>query len=295
MPVPFDLIDVTHRFAPLVRFHPEEAFFPSSVLWFLQRVALWHVSSAMHARKPSTITQVLAKGKVDSVSLVSQRVGNDYSGGASKGLFYLDIPEDRDRAATCIGHLASAKCYVHVQPASSGKWQLAYLFFYPFNGAIAIDKKITHEGDWEHVRVEVDKSGSNIVRAFFSAHAGGKWQVRYSTTQGNTDGFRCSENTHPIVYSARHSHASYPKSGKQHRPTAILPDDYCGNGIEWRTWEALELLGDKANPPAGQEWLKFNGHWGEYRGSVLGDMVEGPSGPAFKKWWKDNGFDNPAG
>jgi hypothetical protein len=295
MPVPFNLIEVTRRFAPLVRFHSEEAFFPSSVPWFLNRVALWHVSSAMHARKPSTITPVLAKGKVDSMSLVNQRMGNDYSGGKSKGLFYLDIPEDRDRIATCVGQLASAKCYVHVQSTNSGKWQLAYLFLYPFNGAIAIDKKITHEGDWEHVRVEVDKAGSNIIRVLFSAHAGGKWHVRYSTTRGNTDGFRCSEGTHPIVYSARHSHASYQKSGRQHRPSAILPDDYCGNGIEWRTWDTLELLGDKADPPLGQEWLKFNGNWGEYRGSILGGIVEGPTGPAFKKWWKDSGFDNPAG
>jgi len=295
MPVPFDLIEVTRRFAPLVRFHPEEAYFPSSVEWFLKRVRLTHESSPMHAKRPVVITPVLAKGEIDSVKLVSQSVGNDYSGGVSKGTFFLDIPGDSEHTRTCLGHLASAKCYVHVQPASSGRWHLAYLFFYPFNGAIAIDKKITHEGDWEHIKVEVDKSGSNIIRVFFSAHAGGKWHVRYSTAHGNTDGFRCTENTHPIVYSARHSHASYPKSGEQHRPTAILPDDYCGNGIEWRTWGALEHLGDKADPPVGQEWLKFNGRWGEHRGSIYGDIVEGPTGPAFKKWWKDNGFGNPTG
>jgi hypothetical protein len=292
---PVELNRLTRRFAPLVRFHPEEGFFPSSVPWFLKRVALWHVSSPMHAKRPSTITPVLAKGKVDSVSLVDQRVGNDRSGGSSKGLFYLDIPDDSERARTCMGYLPTAKCYVHVQPASSGKWHLAYLFFYPFNGAIAIDKKITHEGDWEHIKIEVDTTGSNIVRVFFSAHAGGQWQTRYSTSQGNTDGFRCSGGTHPIVYSARHSHASYPKSGRQSRPTVILPDDHCGSGIEWRTWEALEILGDKANPPAGQEWLKFNGHWGEYRGSIYGEIVEGPTGPAFKKWWKDNGSGDATG
>lgn len=72
----------------------------------------------------------------------------------------------------------------------------------------------------------------------------------------------------------------------------ILPDDYCGNGTEWRTWDSLEVLGDKANPRPGQEWLKFNGRWGELRGSIWGDIVQGPTGPAFKDWWKENGFDN---
>jgi hypothetical protein len=246
----------------------------------------------MHAKRPVTITPVLAKGKVDSVSLVSQQVGDDRSGGLSKGIFYLDIPNDRDRTSTCIGSLTSAKCYAHVQPAGSGRWHLVYLFCYPFNGAIAIDRSITHEGDWEHIKVEVDKTGRDIIRIFYAAHIGGKWHVRYSTSQGNTDGFRCAEKTHPIVYSARHSHASYPKSGRQHRPTVILPDDYCGRGIEWRCWENLEILGDRVNPLAGQEWLKFNGRWGELRGSIYGDIVQGPTGPAFKRWWKEDGFDD---
>jgi len=289
---PVELDRLTRRFAPLVRFHPEEGYFPSSAEWYLGRVELLHVASLMHAKRPVTITPVLAKGQVNSVTLVSQQVGDDHSGGLSKGMFYLDIPDDRDRTGTCIGNLTSAKCYVHVQPAGSGRWHLAYLFCYPYNGAIAIDRSITHEGDWEHIKVEVDKGGSDIVRVFYAAHTGGKWHVWYSSAQGNTDGFRCAENTHPIVYSARHSHASYPKSGRQVRPTMILPDDYCGNGAEWRCWENLEILGDRANPRAGQEWLKFNGRWGELRGSIYGDILQGPTGPAFKKWWKDNGFDD---
>ena len=287
---PFDLVEVTRRFAPLVRFHPDEAYLPSSAEWYLKRVRLTHESSPMHAKHPVVRTPVLLKGEVDSVSLTNQRVGNDESGGVSKGTFYLDIPDDSDYVRTCLGNLTSATCYVHVQPTSSGRWHLVYLFFYPFNGSIAADKNITHEGDWEHIKVEVDKNGGDIARVFYAAHAGGKWHVRYSTSQGNTDGFRCSEDTHPIVYSARHSHASYPKSGRQERPTAILPDDYCGNGTEWRTWDGLEILGDRANPPAGQEWLKFNGRWGELRGNLYGDMVQGPTGPAFKKWWKESGF-----
>ncbi|MCX6833795.1 MAG: Vps62-related protein, partial [candidate division Zixibacteria bacterium] len=93
-----ELDRLTRRFAPLVRFHPDEAFFPSSVEWYLGRVALLHVSSPMHAKRPATITPVLAKGQVDSVTLVSQQVGDDHSGGLSKGTFYLDIPNDTDRA-----------------------------------------------------------------------------------------------------------------------------------------------------------------------------------------------------
>ena len=37
-----------------------------------------------------------------------------------------------------------------------------------------------------------------------------------------------------------------------------------------------------------QKWLKFSGRWGQLWGSALG--IVGPSGPAFKEWWQDNGF-----
>jgi hypothetical protein len=291
VPVPFDVDAVVRRFAPVVRFHPEETFMPSSVEWFLRRVRLLHVTSPTHADRPVTITPVLPKGRVNAHSLVSQKVGGDLSGGKSRGTFYLDIPNDNARETTRRGDLVSAKCYVHVQPAGSGRWHLVYLLFYPFSGAIGVAKDITHEGDWEHIKVEVDGAGRVMCRVFFAAHAGGKWQRRYSTTEGNTDGFRCVRNTHSIVYSARHSHASYPKAGRQVRPTAILPDDYCGNGAEWITEDRLEVLGDRATPRLGQEWLRFNGRWGELRGSFWGEMVQGPTGPAFKDWWKDNGFD----
>lgn len=201
MTTPFDIETVVSRFAPQVRFHPEEVYFASSVEWYLARVGLVHVTSPVHAKRPATFTPVLGKGEVNSLSLVSQQVDDDLSGGESRGTFYLEIPHDRDHAKTCAGDLRSARCYVHVQLARPGRWHLIYLFCYPYNGAIAIDPNITHEGDWEHIKVEVDGAGETLQRIFFAAHAGGKWCSRYSTTEGNTDGFRCADDPSNCLFS----------------------------------------------------------------------------------------------
>ncbi|MEW5795501.1 MAG: Vps62-related protein [Candidatus Zixiibacteriota bacterium] len=294
MKPPFDLETVVQRFAPLVRLHLDEHFQPSSVEWYLARTELWHVSSAMHARRPPQYTKLLSKGDVTVGGLVSQKVdrkgGRDESGGESQGLFFLRIPHDPHRRHTCQGSLTGAQCYGHVMPTSrSNLWQIAYLFFFPFNGSIVSVDSIAHEGDWEHIKVEIDTAAQAPLRVYYAAHGGGDWHNK--NTRGSGEGFYCFQKTHPIVYSAWHSHASYPRPGVQER--ALASDETATGGAEWPCWERTAVLGDKANPPSGQEWLRFNGLWGDPGSQLpgIGEATKGPTGPAFKKWWKDNGFD----
>ncbi len=298
---PFDIKKVATRYAPLVRFHPEEPYFPSSVPWYLKRTELWHKASPMHARRATTFMQMLKKGQVNPTSLISQRVKRDRSDtkpGAkfrkgTRGSFCLNVPDGQAEARTYLGHLKTAKCYVHLQPGKqAGRWWLAYLFFYPYNGAMTPLFDSSHEGDWEHIRVEVDKQGSKVDRIYMAAHdAEGKWFRRYSTVAPNKVGYRLfNQTTHPIVYSALNSHATYATAGGIDRKS--LPDDHTGRGLEWQTWDSLEVLGDWANPPSGQEWLKYSGRWGQQWGRLSHSVAStyGPSGPAFKDWWQDNGF-----
>lgn len=296
---PFDMETVGRRFAPLVRFHPEEGYFPSTVPWFLKQAELWHRASPMHANRPTTLIRVLQKGQVNPTSLISQRVKRDRSDTSphanirpgSRGTFCLNVPDNTNAIKTYVGNLRTAKCYVHLQPGLRvGRWWLAYLFFYPYNGSISPIISSAHEGDWEHIRVEVDNQGSKVHRIYMAAHEGGSWYRRYSTNDPQRVGYRHYNRTdHPIVYSARHSHATYATASVVKRRLLgndkLMPDDLTGRGKEWKTWNHLEVLGDWANPLPGQKWLKFSGRWGQLWG-----FFHGPTGPAFKDWWKDNGL-----
>jgi len=283
--IPFDAEKVGRRFAPRVYFHPEENYLPSNVPWFLRRVRLYHIT-ALHARGVPRPQLILGKGRVTVNNLSTRSRKGDKSWEKRKyGAFYLTIPPDNDVWQTRYGHLPSASCYCHVQPSTTaGRWWLAYFFFYPFNGSISKSVEITHEGDWEHVRVEVDKAGSKMYRLYCAAHAGGKWFRR--ATDRRT-GFRCLGKTHPIVYSARDSHASYVTGGKQHR--RYLPDDWTGKGLKMDCWKDahFELLGNKAAPPSGQDWLRYGGFWGRLGAGIPLIPDRGPMGPAYKKWWRD--------
>lgn len=297
--VPFDITSVVKRHAPLVRFHPDEQFFPSSVPWFLNRVEMWFRKPVQNARKHFDASVIVKFRKVNPTSLTSQ-VQRGYRSDASpisaqiqrrKGTYFLNIPETPAAAKTRAGekgkNTCKATCYVHVQKSErSGCWWLVYLFFYPYNGSISSLVSSAHEGDWEHIRVEVDNLGHKIHSIYMAAHEGGKCYRRYSTKTPGRVGYRhLDRGSHPIVYSARHSHATYPTRGEV--PLG-LATDHTGNGREWRTWDSLEILGDLANPGSRHQWLKFNGLWGQVWGSPIG--LTGPTGPAFKSWWQDNRF-----
>ena len=283
--IPFDVEFVGRRFAPRVYFHPEEAFLPSNVPWFLKRVRLYHIT-AKHARGVPKPQLILGKGQVKVNNLAHQSRKGDNSWEKRKwGAFYLTIPEDNDAWKTRAGRLASASCYCHVQPSkAAGRWWLNYFFFYPFNGSISKALELTHEGDWEHIKVEVDKAGSKVYRIYFAAHAGGKWHTP-STAAGK--GFTSVYKTHPVIYSARDSHASYPTAGKQHR--AHLPDDWTGKGERLDCWQDkhFQLLGNKSAPPEGQDWLRYGGFWGHLGAGLPLIPDRGPMGPAYKSWWRD--------
>ncbi|MCP4539740.1 MAG: Vps62-related protein, partial [Chloroflexi bacterium] len=247
---------------------------------------LYHIT-ALHAKRVPTPQLMLGKGKVTVNNLATKsRKGDDSWKKRKYGAFYMTIPDDADVWKTRFGHLPSATCYCHVQPSTtSGRWWLVYCFFYPFNGSIAKAIEVTHEGDWEHVKVEVDKTGTKIHRIYFAAHGGGKW---VSKATASRKGFECVQSTHPVVYSARDSHASYPAKGKQAR--GLLPADHTGTGKTLDCWKGprFTLLGNKSAPPAGQDWLRFSGFWG-HLGSGLPVVVpdRGPMGPAYKTWWRD--------
>jgi hypothetical protein len=91
-----------------------------------------------------------------------------------------------------------ATVYWHItrQP-STGRVAIEYWVLYLYN-----DFYDKHEADWEGVTVFLQ--GSTPLGVSYSAHQGRRWSAWSSQS---------STGTHPIVYVARGSHASYPHAG----------------------------------------------------------------------------------
>lgn len=270
-----ELLDAIYRFAPEVRLHPDDIYRPTSVPWYLQNVR-------MRRHRPFwPDVQVLDPFEVTVQSLISQSSGGQHSGrGDERTKFFLEIAINI--SDTRRGLLGVAKCYVHFRPAPDGRgdWDFQYWFFYAYNGDITTGADFEHEGDFEHVTVRARPDLRTIARVFYHVH-------NEESVWRDPGEFRLTGDGHLVVYSAKHTHATYWSPGKQAR--SGLPDDHTADGgPTWRTWDALQLVGERDRPVRWQEWIKYTGHWGQIGTSRWISWLSGPYGPAFQRYWDDD-------
>jgi hypothetical protein len=155
---------------------------------------------------------------------------------------------------------------------------LQYWFFYPYN-----DWHNCHEGDIERVQIILDKAtGTPMpINVTFGQHRGGK------TVPWN-GGVSFIEGTHPKVFVAQGSHASYPTDGDH--PVGPCTDETSSTGlVSFPTGYVNEYdiptgnkkgytLTDISGEPS---WVKWSGIWGFYvPGSTGGLGQSGPPSPA---------------
>jgi hypothetical protein len=253
--------DLARRFAPEVRLHPTDKFRPSSVPWLLGRVSLRFgmiIGVSPVVVKPA--------GSVSPHNLTTAKISGVSSAGGRRSAYFLQIEDEKTRE----GDLSSSQCYVNVVDRSDlgeGVVEYQYWMYYPYSGNITSwPLHLAHEGDWEHVTVRA--RDDQLIGVFTSAHspAEGRWhgpgRLRFSSG-------------HPVVFSARHSHAHYVRPGEHVRPGA-LPNDYTlEGGPRWETWTELQVLVD-------QPWFLYNGAWGP-RGDHA--FTSGPYGPQYSNSW----------
>jgi Tol biopolymer transport system component/PKD repeat protein len=166
--------------------------------------------------------------------------------------FVLDAPDDPSFRRGDTG--LDAPVYAEY---SEAKHYVIYWFFYPFNGWH--DKGVTeeHEGDWEHIVVNLDQNDNATDVAYYQ-HYCDPDIVSYDTV--------AKAGTHPVVYSALGGHASFPDVGDG-TPVACLdpyriddnqvsPLDDVGQGVSWDTWNRVEYAKEKW-------WYGFAGNWGD--------------------------------
>ncbi|KAJ0762285.1 putative vacuolar protein sorting-associated protein [Helianthus annuus] len=187
-------------YAPVIYFHPDEQYLPSSVDWFFQNGALLY-----------------HKGNESKPDLVERNGSNLPQGGSNDETYWLDLPLDgssKDRVKK--GDLQDACAYFHVKPVSGGLFtDIAIWVFYPFNGGarakvefinISLGKLGEHVGDWEHVTLRISNFNGELNSVFFCQHGWGKWV--------SASGLEYHTGNKPVVYASLHGHASYPKPGR---------------------------------------------------------------------------------
>lgn len=134
----------------------------------------------------------------------------------------------------------SAPIYTSVyEDINTNTARISYVFFFPFNGCgpkahvkakmvgLGLDEMVNvcpadvHWGDIEHIEVYVKRSNSNSNYNTISSikYAYHQWSKTY-TSDGSQDGkisdhVKFEDSTHPVVYLAKGSHASYTSPGSQ--------------------------------------------------------------------------------
>ncbi|MEO5369966.1 MAG: Vps62-related protein [Magnetococcus sp. DMHC-1] len=302
--------NLADTFAPKVYLHSEDNYRPSSVDWYLAKSDLYQVDS------DDTATMV-----VQNPSQADLLTYNSASN-------YLKLENEDDRS----GDINNLQWYAHIRksnsPASDTWLDIQYWFFYPYNGDVkfttdfcTLDPNKTghHEGDWEHITVRLSNwtgsAADAVVEAvYFARHSDESvWRVVQASTP--TRGYFALDGTHPIVFSAKNSHASYEASGSYERLTGSLAKvadlkDYCDedgpcidptsssytNLVEIVAIDS-DLLGDETDITF-PDFISWLGKWGSTSYSqpikclgitVYTEKASSPSTPSTKDNWADDG------
>ena len=210
------------------------------------------------------------------------------------------------------GDMTRAKAYVHVIPWNTFFTEVQFWFFYAFNGPARVEVCIPemacdlfqltlngrHYGDWEHISLRFLNSTKELVAVYMSAHDKGYWFGTSAFGSG-----LAFDGDHPIVFSAKYSHAHYPTIGTQYyqeifnyealKGTLYDLTDYGGYLFETYLPGNYTVIASALFPVQEPGWLQYPGRWGQYEKLSTTfyyvypyESVEsGPTGPKMKYAW----------
>ena len=259
------------RYAPVLYFHPEEDYYTDSIYSMLNE-------SDLMFRWNNGSRELNLSGPVDQSQL---------PGPNNTGKHYLDMwnatpaplgeswraeKPDPDRFTdypfTVYGRQVEVDNYIVLQ----------YWFFYPYN-----NWKNCHEGDWERIQIICDKDTETPIDVTFGQHHGGK-----TYPWDDIVDVGLIAETHPKVFPAVGSHASYPDVGSYYMivgydytsDTGLVsyPINYVSESDIPTGNKKGYTLTDISGEPS---WVKWSGIWGYYvPGRTGGRGQSGPPSPA---------------
>ncbi|HQV02835.1 MULTISPECIES: Vps62-related protein [unclassified Novosphingobium] len=275
------------RHAPVIHFHPEEAYFPSSVEWYLDRANLIHGATG----QPLIWHPSLAQLPTDAADPANpERLWLSFDEKlAGPALEPHIAPQDDPRR----GDPDHAPAYVRaVHLPDQGVTDLQFWMFYPYDGpglarvrpvelgATRADQVLSlwpggmHEADWELAVIRIDHATLEPCGVILSQHRDGDMHLGPDAMAR----LERDETGRIQLYSSLYGHATY--AHVHERTLFYLWRPFVHIGIELglvdriergRTWN----LGDPLNhvlistswkDPVVREpsWLRFPYRWGAY-------------------------------
>lgn len=262
-------------FAPRLVFHPDESRMPDSAADFITKSLLkWNrpgCSDKLFARSPSasrlavgywSTKRFLSCAATGTAEYRTDQPTRPFSSTVDPDVrqgFYLDGPE----GSYSNGELRRAKAYY--EKGGRG-FRLRYWIFYPYNDFRPLGDfpQQRHEGDWESIEVVLNEQ-MRISSVIYAQHGCGMTVP--------VGGFERAAGTHPVVYVAKGSHASYPTTGNQAGPCQVGRDRVATSNRTWDTWAGADL-----RDVTDESWYGYGGGWGEVGQTTYST---GPAGPPF--------------
>jgi len=249
---------IARDLAPVVFLHPEESYFPCTVEYYVRNCSLWDGKKEMVPEGRMSVRKLPTNPQDTSWTL---NVPPEYREGESTDIndvpFYVNIVEKED------------------------VYQIFYIFMYAYNGPFwlcGIPEKCkccsvgAHQADIEHITVEVKKDmtchsdeerkiSDYVTRVYFAAHGShdGQWIAAKDLKW---------KHGKILVYSAKHSHASYQIHGTICRCLGCI-SDHTGEGYVWNP-KNIAIIDDTTR------WNQYVGH--------LGAPDHVPT-PKYHSWW----------
>ena len=226
------------QFTPTLRFHPNEYYFPCSIEHYL--------SNSVRYNRPfdePLTPDTLCDGINDSGSVIS----------INENAWKYDFN-------------SSAPIYVTTYETSL-LYVIQYIFLYSYNGyknVLGLFHVGGHQCDIERITVRITKETGQIHDIYFGAHThkDGLW-VKHEDIE--------FDGTHPVVYIAQGTHATYSKPGTYIRYFGFGNDKTSTEGISWI--------------PENVVYIDENTPWNQFRGR-LGAPYECPT-PLHHLWWRE--------
>jgi hypothetical protein len=191
-------------------------------------------------------------------------------------------------AGNVIGGGVVAPMFVEEHPpAGSTGRKISYWVFYGYDpkGPGILDNIFEHEGDWEHITIEFTTNDipTNVI---YAAHGKDCAAVQYAwPNPANSSPISLTSGTHPVVYVAQGTHASYPTGSIDTDANRSLCGDPLVSSTDDTapTWSVAWDSWNNPQPVNNQCWFGFGGAWGETASTLAArpSQSTGPDGPPF--------------
>ena len=279
---------LAHRFAPVLKLHPVEEYFPMNPLEFIQKSRFRHFKRGIFANDEGWHKYDMEWKKNNDkshhyygppLSILqrypqwpdgrNRRPKDDNAGPEFQVFLETDSAERGDSNPTgnvpAFYYIRDYKAGPSIETSSA---IISYWWFMGFNHAPARIGNGHHQGDWEHVTMNI--RDGKLISIWYSAHGKSGEPIPAEMIS--------DYDNRPVVYVADGSHASFHTIGKF--PRVLGEDSAQEGGYIWDTSKNLQKLDD-------QEWRTYAGSWGSIDplagfSDLLADFV-GPIGPWIKR------------